>query len=235
MKGLALALCAAGLLLAAGARAQECGTLTNPYGPYDYRRSADKLAVVEAFHFTPDVEYLRRGAQGALGADLDYTLRAAPNHHRALMAMTNLALRDRKPIPEGAKFTVECYFMRAEEFAEDDGTVRMIHGIYLSRIGKKDEALKRFKEAETFAADSPTLHYNLGLAYFDVKQYREALEHAHKAYALGVALPGLRNKLKAAGQWRDAPPPTADAARDAAPAPSSPAAANAAKDAPQVR
>jgi len=217
MKGWPLALGVAALLLAAAARAQDCGTLTNPYGPYDYRTSGDKLAVVEAFHFTPDVEYLRRGAQGALGADLDYTLRAAPNHHRALMAITNLSLRDRKPQPEGAKFTVECYFERAEQFAADDGTVRMIHGIYLSRIGKKADALDRFKEAESLAADSPTLHYNLGLAYFDVKQYDEALSHAQQAYALGVTLPGLRNKLKAAGRWREPDPATAAAGKDAPP------------------
>jgi len=215
MKGLPLATGAAALLLALAAHAQDCGTLTNPYGPYDYRTSRDKLAVVEAFHFTPDVEYLRRGAQGSLGGDLDYTLRAAPNHHRALMAVTNLALRERKPQPSGAHFTVECYFERAEEFAPDDGTVRMIHGIYLSRMGKKGEALERFKEAESRAADSPTLHYNLGLAYFDMKQYDEALTHAQRAYALGVTLPGLRNKLKAAGQWREPAPSTADAAKDA--------------------
>jgi tetratricopeptide (TPR) repeat protein len=217
MNGWPLAVGAAALVLAAGAGAQDCGTLANAYGPFDYRTSADKLAIVETYHFTPDVEYLRRGAQGALGADLDYTLRAAPNHHRALMAITNLALRDRKQQPEGAKYTVDCYFDRAEEFAANDGIVRMIHGIYLSRVGKKAEALQRFKEAESLAGDSPTLHYNLGLAYLDVKQYDEALAHAQRAYALGVTLPGLRNKLKAAGQWREPAPATADAAKDAPP------------------
>ena len=197
-------------------RAQECGTLTNAYGPYDYRTNADKLAVVEAYHFTPDVEYLRRGAQGSIGADLDYTLRASPNHHRALMTVVNLAIRERKPQPQGTKFSVDCYFDRAERFAQDDGTVRMIHGIYLSRAGLKAEALQRFEEAQQLAEDSPTLHYNIGLAYLDMKQYPEALDHAQKAYALGVTLPGLRNKLKASGQWREPAPATADAAKDAA-------------------
>ena len=64
--------------------------------------------------------------------------------------------------------------------------------------------------------DSPTLQYNLGLAYLDVKQYDEALSHAHRAYEMGVTLPGLRNRLKAAGQWREPAPATADAAKDAA-------------------
>jgi Flp pilus assembly protein TadD len=217
MKRWPLAVGAAALVLAAGAGAQDCGSLANAYGPFDYRTSADKLVIVETYHFTPDVEYLRRGAQGSLGGDLDYTLRAAPNHHRALMAMTNLALREHKQQADGAKYTVDCYFDRAEEFAPNDGIVRMIHGIYLSRVGKKAEALQRFKEAESLAGDSPTLHYNLGLAYLDVKQYDEALAHAQRAYALGVTLPGLRNKLKAAGQWREPAPATADAAKDAPP------------------
>jgi tetratricopeptide (TPR) repeat protein len=216
MKRLSLALGAAALLLAGTTRAQDCGTLTNAYGPYDYRTNADKLVMVEAFHFTPDVEFLRRGAQGTIGADLDYTLRASPNHHRALMAAVNLALRERKPQPQAMKFTIDCYFDRAERFAEDDGTVRMIHGIYLSRTGQKDEALQRLNEALSLGADSPTLQYNLGLAYLDVKQYDEALSHAHRAYELGVTLPGLRNRLKAAGQWREPAPATADAAKDAA-------------------
>jgi len=192
------------LFVATAAASQDCGSLFNPYGPFDYRTSADKLVIVENYHFTPEVEYLRRGAQGALGADLDYTLRASPNHHRALMAMTNYVLRLGRAQPDGAKYTMDCYFDRAERFAGDDGTVRMIHGIYLSRTGRKAEALERFKEAESRAVESPTLQYNLGLAYFDLKQFPEALAHAQKAYEQGVTLPGLRNKLKAVGQWRDA-------------------------------
>src|SRR5882672_10328606 len=71
----------------AGGLRSGCGALPNAYGPFDYRIEHDKLAIVEAYHFTSQVELLIRGQSGALGADLDYTLRAAPNHHRALVAM----------------------------------------------------------------------------------------------------------------------------------------------------
>jgi hypothetical protein len=69
---------------------EECGELGNAYGPFDYRTSRDKLAIVEIAHFTPDVEALRSGNTGQLGGDLDYTLRTSPNHARALIAMANL-------------------------------------------------------------------------------------------------------------------------------------------------
>jgi hypothetical protein len=39
-----------------------------------------------------------------------------------------------------------------------------------------------------------------------------ALEHAHRAYALGYPLPGLRNRLKRAGAWRE-PEPTQETAK----------------------
>ena len=44
---------------------------------------------------------------------------------------------------------------------------------------------------------------DLGLAYADLKQYDKALESAHRAYGAGFPLPGLKNKLKRAGKWRE--------------------------------
>ena len=66
------------LLLAVGAvRAQDvpgCGTLTNAFGPFDYRDPAargEPLHLVEMAHFTTNVEQLVRGASGQLIGDLD--------------------------------------------------------------------------------------------------------------------------------------------------------------------
>ena len=42
------------------------------------------------------------------------------------------------------------------------------------------------------APEDPTYNYNLGLVYYKTKQFKEANEHAHKAYALGFPLPGLK-------------------------------------------
>jgi tetratricopeptide (TPR) repeat protein len=61
--------------------------------------------------------------------------------------------------------------------------------------------VRRFKEANGLLGDDLNVHYNLGLAYFELKDYDQALEHAKRAYALGHPLPGLRDKLKRAGKW----------------------------------
>lgn len=196
---------------------EPCGSLENAYGPFDYRTHRDKLAIVEKFHFTQSVEMLQSGHTGSLGGDLDYTLRASPNHPRALMAMSNLALRNHTDHVRGAEYTIECYFDRAIRFAPNDGNVYMIYGTYLFKKGDKESAIKELKIAERYAEDNANLHYNLGLVYLDVKAYDQALAHAQRAYALGFPLAGLRNKLIAAGKWREpsAAPPPASAAPDA--------------------
>lgn len=181
--------------------AAQCGTLKNSYGPFDYRTSKTQLEVVENFHFTPDVEHLRRGQSSYVGSDIDYTLRASPNHHRALVALTNLALRTNTTKAAGTGYTVDCYFERALRFANDDGLVRIIYGVYLYRTGKKRDALRVLEDARRFEDDNPNLHYNLGLIYFDLHDIPRALESAQTAYRLGAQLPGLKNKLKAAGVW----------------------------------
>ena len=43
--------------------------------------------------------------------------------------------------------------------------------------------------------------YNLGLVYVRKKDFDRAREAAKLAYGLGIPLPGLKNKLAAAGQW----------------------------------
>jgi hypothetical protein len=78
-----------------------CGPLANGYGPFDYRtdRTGTTLSIVEDNHFTPAVEQLISGITGSLGAELDYTLRAFPNHHRALLSLVRLGKRLKSPQP----------------------------------------------------------------------------------------------------------------------------------------
>ena len=187
---------------------QQCGQLTNAYGPMDYRTSAAQLQIVEGTHFTPDIEALRHAGTGPFGGDLDYTLRASPNHHRALNSMMNLVMKTHSDPPQGSRYTMECWFDRAIRFAGNDGTVRMLYGIYLSRIGKKEESLARFKEAQQLGGDSPNLDYNLGLAYFELKDYANAMDYARRAYDQGISFPGLRQKLRDVGKWSDLPAPS---------------------------
>ena len=189
--------------------------LRHSYGPYDYRTiTKEQIVLVEGAHFFPDVENLRdgvahqsRGYALVPGAEIDYTLRAFPNHHRALMSLSRLSIRDKTERPKGVKANVDCYFKAAMDFRDNDSTVYLIYGIHLSKKGKASEALEYLDKAKALGDDSVNLQYNLGLAYFQAKRYREALDAAHKAYAAGFPLEGLRNMLKRSGKWEEPKPP----------------------------
>lgn len=178
-----------------------CGSLENAYGPFDYRSDKNRLGIVERFHFGPEQE--RVGPRSDHGGDIDYTLRAFPNHHRALMTMMKLGFRDKTTKIRGAQYTVECYMIRAEAFRPEDGMVKVIYGLFLSQSGRVKEAVAKLEAASELESRNANVHYNLGLAYLDLGRYDKALESAHRAYAGGFPLPGLRDKLKRAGKWRD--------------------------------
>lgn len=181
-----------------------CGSLTNAYGPFDYTNNADfqeKLPIVEQYHFSPDVEALHSGESSTIGGDLDYTLRAFPNHHRALYAVARYALQPDTPARDTHYFTPECYFDRAIAFKPDDGMVHMIYGIFLHEQHKLPAALAEYQKAVKLMPNSAEAHYNLGLLYADMREYANAKEHAHQAYRLGYPLQGLKNKLVQAGAW----------------------------------
>jgi tetratricopeptide (TPR) repeat protein len=198
------------MLLAASAHAQQgqasllladCGDPFNngSIAPYDYndpeaRSNSSKIPIIEAAHFTRSVETLERGNTTVyvLG-DLDFMLRAIPNHHRALYAAVRYELRAGKPDPNFR--SAECWLQRAATFRPKDGTVRMIYGIFLARTGQQDRALAQYQEALRLAPGSPETHYNVGLLMFDMRRYGEAKKHADIADRLGYPLQGLRRKL----------------------------------------
>lgn len=187
----------------------ECGNpFINHFGPWDYRTATPQhLHTVESVHFTPKVESLKGGnTTMTAGGDLGYTLNVFPNHHRGLMALIKLAKKEGTNRPREHRYTVECRFDRAERFAPNDAMVKSLHGIYLMQTGQNQEGAIKLEEALEMAGDNANIHYNLGLAYFDLKDYDKALASAHKAYKLGFQFPGLRNKLEKAGKWKDPPP-----------------------------
>ncbi|OFJ46440.1 ABC transporter permease [Janthinobacterium lividum] len=177
-----------------------------PGGDYTSAEDRAGLPVVENFHFSRAVETLTQGMTGSLGADISYTLEHFPNHHRALASMAKLGLRLKSAQPAGARYTVSCFFERAIGFAPHDVTARMVYGNYLLATGQDAAALEQLDAAGRLAPEQATIQYNLGLMYVKKKEYEKANAHAQKAYALGFPLPGLKNKLKAAGKWREAPP-----------------------------
>ena len=203
MKLLPYLLAGAVLLTSTGAHALNyCGELKNHYGPLDYRKRGQvNLEIVEGAHFTPEVEAGIKGNTSYLGGDLDYTLRAIPNHARALATLAMVSLRDKQVKVPATKWPVECYFNRAIRFAPDDAAVRATYGSYLLSLGKTNEAVGMFTAAVELAPEDPTINYNAGLAYLKKKEYDKARQHAKKAYELGFPLPGLKNKLVEAGKW----------------------------------
>lgn len=185
--------------------AVACGPLENHFGPIDYRTASKKdKDMVENVHFTRAVETLASGATTiSAGGDMAYTLHVFPNHHRALMALIKLGEKEKTIKPRGMRYTVPCYFDRAERFRPDDATVKSIFGVYLMRSGKNEEAQKKLEEALELAGDNANVYYNLGLSYYQMKLFDQSLKAAHRAYALGFPLPGLRDMLKRAGKWEE--------------------------------
>jgi tetratricopeptide (TPR) repeat protein len=191
--------------VAAAQSSEECGNLQNSFGPFDYRfaRLADKQ-VVEKHHFDANVDMLRKGVTDTrIAADIDYTLRVFPNHARALWAMSRLGAREKKDKLPGANYTVDCYFDRAIRFQANDGDVRLVYGLHLIRKGQREAAVRELETAAELGKGVANLHYNLGLAFLDLQQYDRALAEAKTAYGLGFPLPGLRDKLRAAGKWKE--------------------------------
>ena len=197
-----------------------CGELGTQLG--DYLKDKGQVAMIERFHFTPEVESLTRGKSSTvIGADIDFMLRNFPNHHRALVAMMRLGEKEKTPQPAGAAFSVACYFDRAIRFRPDDIVARMLYATYLSKNRREADASGQLEMAAKTAADDPFSHYNIGLIYLEMKNYDRALEQAHKVYGLGFARTELKDRLKSAGRWKDPEP----AAPSSSPEPSASAAA----------
>ncbi len=177
--------------------------LTNAYGPFSATNPAhaDKLPIVLGAHFTPEVERLIRGNRGSIIGDINYTLKAIPNYHRALAAMAKYQRREKiKLAPQDEYYTADCYFRRAVYFQPDDVTARMLFAMHLHLTGRLDDAEKQYKQALSYEPDYSELHYNYGLLLVQLKRYDEALDYANRAYAKGFPLPGLKNKLAEKGR-----------------------------------
>lgn len=199
----------------------RCGHLGNAYGPFDYRTDRDKLGIVERAHFTPAIESLIKveGSSSTVAGDLDYTLRAFPNHHRALNSVLKLADRSKVKKLGYMNWEFECYPLRAISFRPDDPIPRMIFALYLNRNGRTAEALEQARATVPLASDSPFTHYSLGLLFLECRDFENALKHAHLAQELGMTRGDLREALQKAGKWREpVAAPVAAASQVATPA-----------------
>lgn len=172
------------------------------YGPFDYTERSlypKDLNVVERAHFKPDDQNLK----GTFAGNLDYTLRAFPNHHKALYSLILLQSRVQSqnnynnPMPRA----IECYFLRAINYSPKDSSSYLLYGISLHKRNKLERAFDAYKTAEKLNKDSIQIKYNLGLLLIDMNKFEEARFYAEQCYLKGFPLQGLKNKLKNAGYW----------------------------------
>ena len=183
-----------------------CGSLENDYGPFDYTNYDDyknKLPVVEQFHFSYNVEALIKGLSDDIYGDLEYTLFAFPNHHRALVSLSKYEFEvdNAQVLLLEKNMSVDCYFQRAIAFKPSDAVVHLIYATYLHKKRYFDKAEIQYNKALALSPSSAEAHYNAGLFFLDSNKLNLAVKHGQKAYELGYPLPGLKNKLIKKGVW----------------------------------
>ncbi|WAC71166.1 hypothetical protein OU995_16355 [Roseateles sp. SL47] len=228
----------AGVMLMAHSSAQTlagCGSLANNYGPHDYRdwkdlppidpvsKEMSPLQLVEGAHFIDTCEALYRCKRGSIGSDLDYTLRAFPNHHRALVAMMRYGELTKKAQPPEARYTVDCYFRRALVWRPEDAIARLLYTTYLNENKRTADARVQLQEAAKHVGDNAFTIYNLGMVALDLNEVDMAVDAARRSYAAGMRHPALRQRLQAMNRW----PADVDVPADGASAPATSSSASA--------
>lgn len=211
-----LLIAVSGVMLWAQVSAQTlagCGSLANNYGPHDYRdwkdlpeidpvtKEMSPLQLVEGAHFIDTCEALIKCKRGSIGADLDYTLRAFPNHHRALVAMMRYGEMTRRPQPPDARYTVDCYFRRAVVWRPEDAIARLLYATYLNENKRVADAKVQLQEAAKHAGDNAFTVYNLGMVALDLNDVDMAVDAARRSYGAGMKHPSLRQRLQAMNRW----------------------------------
>jgi tetratricopeptide (TPR) repeat protein len=180
---------------------QANGGPSSQFGPYDYRDPANRtgpsnpLHLVESNHFNTDVATLTQGLSASVAGDISYTLRAFPNHHRALQSLANMGLRDKKLQISGMAFTIPCFFIRAKSFAPTDGMVNAVYSYYLANMNQNDLALTEVEQAIKNAANNARVYYEVGLAYYYLGNYSKAQEYSKLAKNRGSTAVGLDTLL----------------------------------------
>lgn len=189
-------------------RGLPCNGEGQGYGPWDYTKTNErpKIPIVEHYHFTTDVENHIKGESSYIEGDLDYTLRAVPNHHKALLSAIRYQLKlNKKQLRANRPLMtpVECYLQRAIHFSPNDAGSVSLYAYYLKEIGLLEKAADIYQKALDIAPDNAKIHYSYSLLLIEQKQYDKALEYAKKAYAHGKPPTALKNKLIRLGVWKE--------------------------------
>lgn len=174
------------------------------WGPRDYRTaSPGERATIEAFHFTPVIEAGIRGLNSTVAGELNFTLKALPNNHRALVTLTKIVMRAKTDRLQGFEWPGECYFNRAIRFRPDDTVVRMLYAQFLGQLKRREEALHQLQAAVSYAGGNGLTHFNAGLVALELGEPKFATEQARLALELGFPRRELVEKLEKAGHWTE--------------------------------
>jgi len=194
------------------------------YGPYDYYKPdeapREALPLVERAHFSPSTCFVLaiRGEWCYYWSQVDYTLRAFPNHPRALVRMadylkTNHACKDfgrRSNDPnylawqlgkgDWEERTVEYYFDTAISFRPQYAETRLIYVEALMALKRPQEAEKAMADAKKAAELGPA--YERLIRIFTRARELDFLRRlAGLAQSTGTLTPALRDKFIAAKAW----------------------------------
>jgi tetratricopeptide (TPR) repeat protein len=166
------------------------------------REDAELLKNAELYHMEPGIVRMNSREYVAAYGDFVFILQFFPNHPRALAMISELCdLKWKSPRCE-----VDEWFQKAIERNPKAAPTYVVLGLHLHRLNRLPEAVESYQKALSLNPSSANAHYNLGLAYFDLKQFDLSNQQAQLSYALGVRLPGLRDKLTKAGQWKPLDP-----------------------------
>lgn len=166
---------------------------------YGHDAPGGLLTNVEKYHLEPGRDKLQHGRYAYAMADARFMLAYFPNNPDALKLAMEIALQW-----PGNEMAAKPFFEKAINSYPQHGQTYLIYGVYLHRLGKTEEAVAEYKKAIKRDPRSAEAHYNLGLALVALGHLKEANDAAHKAYALGHPLPGLKNKLKSKNAWQPA-------------------------------
>lgn len=199
-------------LLAAASAMGQAGN-RDYYRANETRDDAQLLRNVEQFHIGPGVDRMKSHTYGGAYEDFVFILQVFPNHPRALALMSELCdLKWKSPRCE-----VDDWFQKAIDRNPDAAPTYVVLGLHQQRLNRLPQAIESYQKAISLNPESANAHYNLGLAYFAQKQFDLANREAQSSYALGVNLPGLRDMLTRAGQWKPLDPEELKQQRQAKP------------------
>jgi len=169
--------------------------ITNAYGPYDYTNPAHKgkIPIVLGAHFTQEIQRLSPGKDHS--GDLAYTLRAIPNYHPALYAISQYSVQNK--LNTNRSYTADCFFRRAIYFQPKDSTTRMLFAMHLQSLGRVKLAREYYESALKISPNAAELNYNYGLFMLEHGFLKQAKKAAAIAYKKGYPLQGLKIKLAA--------------------------------------